>query len=81
MGAKLIKIMAEDGEKMRISLNKEVCIGLVARPTRLRFMGLDTTVYNYLWNTSGLEAQLSTVFVVKEGQSETKGQKPQRRNG
>jgi hypothetical protein len=82
MGAKLIKIMAEDGAKMRIALDKEVCLGLVAWPTRLRMMGLDTAVYNYLWNTSGLDPQPPTLFAVphnpeEEPQAETERLKPQ----
>jgi hypothetical protein len=65
LGAKLIKIMAADGEKMRISLTKEVCASLVAWPTRLKMLGLDATLYDYLWNTSGLEVQPPPLVVLQ----------------
>jgi hypothetical protein len=55
LAKKVIHPMVRDERTRRITLDKQMCDILTNRPMKLKMLGLDSVVYNYVWNQSGME--------------------------
>jgi len=62
LARKVVLLMAKDDETRRISLDRETCNSLATRPKRLRMMGLDKVIYNYVWNKARVELKRPTLI-------------------
>lgn len=78
LARKVILLMVPDQKVRRSCLDSATCRSLTKVPTRLKMIGLDPVVYNYVWNKAGVEPEPPTYSTILSSsqRQETKMKRP-----